>query len=1683
LRAWRSRLLVASGVGLLVLLGVLWAFGGSLVRAGLAAAGRLAGYSVAYERLEHRAGRLTVVRPDVRSLGGEPVFSAESVELTYSLRDVFGGPYFYGIRSVELDRPKLTVIRHRDGSFNIVLPPGNGQSASGFPALPRIHLVVKDGSAGLLDRTRIFTHSRSLALEDLQANVILDPHDRSSFTLRFALVETGGRFPVAGRGTFDERRGYEFSRLSAQALAIAPLFDYVLNSTTLHVANGLLSGVELIAYGLPDRSGVMQRHLSGRADLDHFQPYLAGLTKPLRDGRGRLALRDEVLAFPRVDGSIAGVPVRIAGAVYGFAHPALRLGIAGQGDLSRLVTLSDAGKALPLRGPLAFRLLVEGDATGPTTFAGFGSPGLFYGRLPLEAPQALVALHGSDTTIVRSSVGYAGAGAHARGRIQSGAHTDVELVADVSAPGRRVPYVAGLLGAMRLNGSIVSSGRDGDLRTSGVIAGATASEQLAGTFAVDGRGEGTIGPFALEGPGPQRLYARVELDRPHAGGGAAYLWAQNFRFSTSGPQPALPGTALPVLPPADGTLDGSLAATFAGSSYAGGASAHLYDGHALGYPIADLQARAGLSAPRRLAVDGRYRGDLAPLGRAGRSPIPLMGSADIPFSLLADGTGSLVAQIHDARFAGASVDGLSFDRLEGTLAMRGGRLDLAGARLRVAGTEVVAGGSLGHGGTLLISAAGLDLRRLRSAALPARGGELSAIASVSGDPSAPRVEGGFAATGVTLAASGIGAVPVDASTNLTFAGHSLSLRDALVQAGPAVGTLQGSVAGIGGDPGRERLAFGAHVSQADLGALAHLAKAPLRYPAGSLDADVVVRGSVALPLVRGSLEVPEGSLNGLRFRDGSVAFDGSRSGLQARDGRVTIGRSTLGFDADLSPGVQRIALRAPDVDLSDLNDYFDQGDSLGGRGSISVSARSAPGALSVAGRVRLTHTRFRRFDIGDTRLDASTTGRTLHLVAGIGGSAGRIAATGTLGVPATQPLRDTFARSQLALDLTARDVDLDTWLPAAGLQAPVAGLVNVQAHVRGVYPKVSLTAHADVQHGMLGHVAVSTATLDAAAANGRATITSAAFAIDNLSASGAGTIALHPTPALDLRLDARSADVGALAKTITGKTFDAAGSLHATLHLAGTTLQPVASLGLDGDALRYARFTVGHASAAATLTRTRATLGRAEIDFAAGRLLASGYAPLQSRPALGVGPPGAPLSLAVTAEGVGLGQFAALLPKGTQAAGTLSGELALTGSLAGPGLTGRLTLADGSFQSPQEKAPVTNAQAVLTVAGRTLQLESASAEIGGGTLAASGTLSLPNLEDPARDASAKLNVTSNNAVFDAPGYFRGRVLGALSLVRTPGTTPVVSGNLAFSSTRIVPNALLGGGSATPGTRVAALPVTFDVGIDAGNDVRVQGGPVDIGATGHLQLSGTLAKPALRGKLDSTGGTLSFYRTFTIQAPSSVTFHPSDGVIPDVDALATSYISEPPANVTLHVTGPATHLNVDLASDPSYSREQIVGILVGAAGIGAVGGVQTTGGAAQNPFQAAAAGELGNLLTQNVLEPFSSQLGSAVGLSNLAINYTPGGGGLGLAAQKRLFKDVNVVFADSFNYPPRQSIGVVASPNPATALQLTFFSQPSSNRFDTLEGTNAILSSNASLTSVEPINGSSGFAFSLQRKFP
>jgi autotransporter translocation and assembly factor TamB len=433
--------------------------------------------------------------------------------------------------------------------------------------------------------------------------------------------------------------------------------------------------------------------------------------------------------------------------------------------------------------------------------------------------------------------------------------------------------------------------------------------------------------------------------------------------------------------------------------------------------------------------------------------------------------------------------------------------------------------------------------------------------------------------------------------------------------------------------------------------------------------------------------------------------------------------------------------------------------------------------------------------------------------------------------------------------------------------------------------------------------------------------------------------------------------------------------------------------------------------------------------------------------------------------------------------GRIDGRVEGGGTVAEPLLNGTLTLAEGTFHGPMERSPITGIAGTLAFSGTRAQLES-RAIVGSALMTASGNASFPDLKRPA-DAAFALQARADNARLDLPGYFQGNLNGTVALERKPSALPAVSGDLTISNARVPLNAFMnqkGGGGAHPGVPNIAFS---GLQVAVGPNVRVQSANVDIGATGAIRLGGTLYKPSLAGQFTSTGGSLSFYRSFNIES-GNVTFSPTSGLIPDVDAVATTFIPDPATAVRLRVTGAVTNMNLAFESDPPYSKEQILGLLVGAQQIGAVRGVQSTGGGSFSPgsaLQGVALGQVNTAFTRNLLEPLSASVGKTLGFSELQITNDLQTG-LGINAAKAFGKYTRAVFTESFGYPRSQSVALEANPSPSTGLRLSAYTAQGPTLFAAQPPPMAanVLNINPA-TSYTPVTGSNGFAFSYLRRFP
>ncbi len=446
--------------------------------------------------------------------------------------------------------------------------------------------------------------------------------------------------------------------------------------------------------------------------------------------------------------------------------------------------------------------------------------------------------------------------------------------------------------------------------------------------------------------------------------------------------------------------------------------------------------------------------------------------------------------------------------------------------------------------------------------------------------------------------------------------------------------------------------------------------------------------------------------------------------------------------------------------------------------------------------------------------------------------------------------------------------------------------------------------------------------------------------IPYLTATGSGTFGLHKTDSLAVAVRALSPDVGKLVQTFSGKPNDMAGVLDTTLNVNGTAGDPRVEDALTLTQLRYAKLTVPRVQAQLDVNRKRIALSQGRIELHKGTITASGDVPMHATSA-------APVSLALAASGVDLSDFSAALPKGSRVAGALTGALRVRGTMQSPLLEGSMALRKGYFVGPIDQNPISAMNADITFSGTHIALQNVKANVGGGTLAMNATASVPTLRD-LRALTFDSTIVANNAQVNSPQYFRGTFDADIHAYRTAGSIPTIAGNVTVPSAR-VPLTAFWNPHAPKKPKSAPMNLAFDLIARAGRDVRVQSPNVDVGAQGAVTITGTMAKPALKGRIASTGGTVDFFRNFTIRR-ANVSFDPSNGIWPNINAVADTQVTNPDTYIQLQVTGLAPdQMQLNLQSDPSYNKTQILALLAGLQNFGAVPGLATSGGSGTGGF--------------------------------------------------------------------------------------------------------------------------------------
>ena len=1513
---------------------------------------------------------------------GDPVLSAERVDVDYALRDIFpGGAHRYGFAAIAIQRPVLTITRHTDGSLTFTRPggtpaappPPTRQAAAPLYFTARL----RDGEIRLVDQA---PNARDLAvqtIDDLSLDASVKSDARTTAKIDGILVARPhagaplARYPLSVRVLIDVPRGIALDRIRAAHLPIRGVLGFLVHTKAVRFDDGLVDDVDVDAYALAPKAGESFAYqLGGSAAFSGARIAVGALSRPIRDLHGPLILTDGAVAFPSVGGELAGIPLRGRGALYGlFTVPTFRFGIAADGDVAQLRTLFSFANRLPLRGPIHLRTLIASQLSNPLIRTWVNAPRLAYDRYPFEGLNGVVdyaanavVLHGFDAQFGHAHIMLGGDVDIGK----AGAGDRLTFIVHASGEGAQFPYTDAVApdAHVGLTAIVEQPPKAGfDARGTLALDGGTTG---GATFDLDQFGVGTFGPFAFARADGSTLSGGFQLERPISAS-AGWLHVRRYRLAAKR-APALPGVRLPGLPPISGVLDGDLAAagtpsTFGLAGRVAGSDVRAF-GVALGNGSVELGGTFNELLMRNIAVagpvghfngvgavsqstvafEGNYDGDLAALdrfvpGAHARGPV----HGELRTAVIGN---RVVVQTAGVDLRGGTVHGIPLEQMAGTIEIQGKTIRIVAADGTVAQSPVAAADL---GGPFLVSVPGAPASALKPAGLPLDAGAL-AIFGRADLRDGPHFEGV-----VALSDGRAAGYPISGGAEFALNGTNAHIRHGVGALGDTYGDFYGNVTGIGA---RDAYDLRARIPIGDVAQVARTARLPVHTLEGSFSARVHVGGSGARPRIAGTVTASEGSYNGLAFRDASAQVVASPAGIDASAGTITVGSTQVALDASYAGSALFVQARSADLDLADFDDYFDEAEMLDGRGRAAIAfSDDGQGARSY-GRVALTGLRFQRFRIGTTDATWSTRARTITASASVDGPGGAGRVQGTMVAASGDPVT-AFRRADYRGSFALTDVDLPTWLPALGFtQVPVLGQVDASGSVSGRWPRLAADVQASLQNGRVDGLSIASAQLHARSDGRRVVLSEGAADLGFARFNASGSAGFGLNDPLDLSLQTDVPDIAVALATLRPKAArpPIGGALQADLVVRGTRRAPRATIGFALSDAHYATLSVPRVLGSAAYDGTTLEIQDAEATFAKGSVLVAGSLPFRlpsagnARPMLSNGP----FSFTLALDDLDLAPFGGFVPgPQTVLGGTLDGRLAIEGTPRAPRVAGTIALSGGSYRSQLDTAPIKDGVAKLAFSGTSVALQALHADVGGGTVDGSGQLDLPFGGVRARGYS--ISITARGARIDAPQFGRGMFDGDLTLKSGP-RLPELSGKVTVSNTSIPFATILrlatGAGAKTGQSVGPPFDLAFNLVADVGKNVAVQSqNPfIDVGVTGGLTIGGTLTAPTLDGKLSATpGGVVSTYnRAFRVQQ-ATVAFDPERGLDPFLDLRAFAHISNPDpdptrnaigsADITITVRGYADELatggGITFASSPPYSQEQIVGLLLDASVFGAI----------------------------------------------------------------------------------------------------------------------------------------------------
>jgi len=436
-------------------------------------------------------------------------------------------------------------------------------------------------------------------------------------------------------------------------------------------------------------------------------------------------------------------------------------------------------------------------------------------------------------------------------------------------------------------------------------------------------------------------------------------------------------------------------------------------------------------------------------------------------------------------------------------------------------------------------------------------------------------------------------------------------------------------------------------------------------------------------------------------------------------------------------------------------------------------------------------------------------------------------------------------------------------------------------------------------------------------------------AVDRLDLKAAGG-SLHAAgrllPKLALNVSASGLQLSAVRAF--APQLAAEGTLDAKADLTGTLMAPFGTVTLNGKGLRVAGYSSKLAPADLT-ARAQLVGSTAQVNakLAAGNTAAltlAGTAPLSPDHALDLHVAGnADLSL--------LNPM--LAADGRQVKGRITLDMAATGLLVSPRLSGTASLAGAEYQDYTQGLRLHDIAADLKADGNLIRIEKFQAQAGPGTVGGNGTLDIGQAGWP-----IDLTITARNARPIASDMVTASLSGDLKLQGKLRQAMTLSGKLNVPRADInIPDSfppevrtlnIRRRGEKPPPKPPETTSLALDLAVNTTGPVIVRGHGIDADLGGQLQLKGSSGAPQVGGGFEMRRGTLTVAGQTLDFTTGKVSFD-GTGVRNRLDPTLNFVAQTVSGGVTatLTVTGYASAPKIVLSSSPQLPQDEVLAHLL------------------------------------------------------------------------------------------------------------------------------------------------------------